>query len=124
MLKKILFVLLVLNFANCLILNPVGLTADREKGSEAASRITNAAIQVDLIRSTVYSSSPLLLSVLAADIAKIETDKYYIKTDVDQCVSDINGFQGLVLGSPVTVIISCQDLQTDGYLTGEPFPSF
>lgn len=108
-----------------MILNPVGLTYERERGSEVASRITDAAIQTDLINSLVLINSPRIsvFSVVAADIARIETDKFYIKDDVDQCVSDIQGFKGFVLGSLITNIISCNDLKTDGYLLGDPFPS-
>lgn len=126
MLKKLLFVALAFSLTNCLVLNPVGATLDREKGSEAASRITDAAIQTDLVRSVIISGSLSIsiLSLVAADVAKIESDKYYIKSDVDQCINDIQGFKGVALGSLVANIISCQDLKTDGYLTGDPFPSF
>lgn len=126
MLKKLLFVALAFSLTNCLILNPAGATIDREKGSEAASRITDAAIQTDLVRYVALTGRPdiSLLSLVAADIAKIESQKYYIKADVDQCITDIQGFKGIVLGPAVTTIISCQDLKSDGYLTGDPFPSF
>ncbi|PJZ44155.1 TIGR04452 family lipoprotein [Leptospira brenneri] len=126
MLKKLLFVALAFSLTNCLVLNPVGATLDREKGSEAASRITDAAIKTDLVNSVVLVGRPIvsLYSLVAADIAKIESDKYYIKSDVDQCVTDIQGFKGFLLGSLVTNIISCQDLKTDGYITGDPFPTF
>ncbi|TGK54451.1 TIGR04452 family lipoprotein [Leptospira kanakyensis] len=125
MLKKILFVALAISLTNCVILNPLGATIDREKGSEAASRITDAAIQADLVRAIVLVGRPdiTLLSLVAADIAKIESDKYYVKSDVDQCVSDIQGFKGVVLGPTVANIISCQDLKTDGYISGDPLPS-
>ncbi|MCG6146224.1 TIGR04452 family lipoprotein [Leptospira bandrabouensis] len=126
MLKKILFVALAFSLTNCLVLNPVGATIDREKGTEVASKITDAAIQTDLINSTILVGRPFIsiYSLVAADIAKIESDKYYIKADVDQCISDIKGFKGFVFGSAIANILSCQDLKTDGYLTGEPFPSF
>lgn len=125
MIKKFLFITLAICASNCMILNPVGLTYERERGSEVASRITDAAIQTDLINSLVLINSPRIsvFSVVAADIARIETDKFYIKDDVDQCVSDIQGFKGFVLGSLITNIISCNDLKTDGYLLGDPFPS-
>ncbi|TGM06583.1 TIGR04452 family lipoprotein [Leptospira jelokensis] len=126
MLKKIVFLLLAISLTNCLVLNPAGASLDREKGSEAASRITDAAIRADLVRSVTLVGSPVIsiFAIVAPDIAKIESDKYYIKSDVDQCVSDIAGFQGYVLGSLVANIISCQDISSDGYITGEPFPSF
>ncbi|MBM9590680.1 TIGR04452 family lipoprotein [Leptospira sp. 201903075] len=126
MLKKILFVALAFSLTNCLILNPAGATIDREKGSVVASRITDAAIQTDLINSTVLAGRPSisLISLLAGDIASIDPAKYYVKADVDQCIADIQGFKGFLLGSLVANIISCQDLKTDGFITGDPFPSF
>ena len=126
MLKKMILGALAFSLTNCLVLNPLGANLDREKGSVAAGRITDAAIQTDLINSTVLAgrASISILSLLAADIAKIESEKYYVKSDVDQCVEDITGFKGFVLGSLITNIISCQDLKTDGYVTGDPFPSF
>ncbi|TGM77837.1 TIGR04452 family lipoprotein [Leptospira bouyouniensis] len=126
MLKKMILGALAFSLTNCLVLNPLGANLDREKGSVAAGRITDAAIQTDLINSTVLSGRATIsiLSLLAADIAKIESEKYYVKSDVDQCVEDITGFKGFVLGSLITNIISCQDLKTDGYVTGDPFPSF
>ncbi|MBL0953966.1 MULTISPECIES: TIGR04452 family lipoprotein [Leptospira] len=126
MLKKLLLGAIALSFTNCLVLNPLGATIDREKGSVAAGRITDAAIQTDLVNSTLLAGRPAisLITLLASDIAKIESDKYYVKADVDQCIDDITGFKGFVLGSLITNIISCQDLKTDGYITGDPFPSF
>lgn len=126
MLKKMILGALAFSLTNCLVLNPLGANLDREKGSVAAGRITDAAIQTDLINSTILAgrASISILSLLAADIAKIESEKYYVKSDVDQCVEDITGFKGFVLGSLITNIISCQDLKTDGYVTGDPFPSF
>ncbi|XDD44589.1 TIGR04452 family lipoprotein [Leptospira sp. WS60.C2] len=125
MLKKLILSALALSLTNCLILNPLGATIDREKGSEAAGRITDAAIQTDLINSTLLSgrASISILSLIAGDIAKIESEKYYIKADVDKCVEDIRGFKGFLVGSLITNIISCQDINSDGYLIGEPFPS-
>ncbi|PJZ36243.1 lipoprotein [Leptospira levettii] len=126
MLKKLLLGAIALSFTNCLVLNPLGATIDREKGSVVAGRITDAAIQTDLVNSTLLAGRPAisLITLLASDIAKIESEKYYIKADVDQCINDITGFKGFVLGSLITNIISCQDLKTDGYVTGDPFPSF
>ncbi|MBM9547470.1 TIGR04452 family lipoprotein [Leptospira sp. 201903074] len=126
MLKKLLFVALAFSLTNCLILNPAGATIDREKGSVAASRITDAAIQTDLVRSIILigRADISILSLVAPDIANIQSEKYYVKADIDQCITDIQGFKGVVLGPTIANIISCQDLKTDGYITGDPFPSF
>jgi len=111
-------------FNNCIILNPIGLNSGREKGSEAADRIVNAAILTDLINSTVFTrrANVSILSLIADDIANIDPDKYYIKSTVDECVSEISGASGFLIGSFLTNIFYCNDLKTDGVLLGEPFP--
>lgn len=111
-------------FNNCIILNPIGLNSGREKGSEAADRIVNAAILTDLINSTVFTrrANVSILSLIADDIANIDPDKYYIKSTVDECVSEISGSSGFLIGSFLTNIFYCNDLKTDGVLLGEPFP--
>lgn len=124
MLKKVVLSILAFSLTNCLILNPLGATLDREKGSEAAGRITDAAITADIVNRALGLGNGLsILSFLASDIAKIESEKYYIKSDVDACVNDINGLKGYALGSVIPNILSCQDINSDGYLIGEPFPS-
>ncbi|MCG9875092.1 MAG: TIGR04452 family lipoprotein [Leptospiraceae bacterium] len=118
----ILLFTIILN--NCIILNPIGLNSGREKGSEAADRIVNAAILTDLINSTLFTrrTSFSILSLIADDVANIESDKYYIKSTVDECVDEITGFTGFLFGSFLANIISCNNLKTDGVLLGEPFP--
>ncbi len=114
-------------FTGCAILNPIGLNSDREKGNEAASRIKLAAITTDLVNSFFItagrSASISIFSLIADDIAKIEPAKYYVKSDVDNCVKEIQGFTGLLFGATITNIISCQNLKTDGLLLGDPLPS-
>ncbi|MCW7473184.1 TIGR04452 family lipoprotein [Leptospira levettii] len=124
MLKKILLGAIALSLTNCLVLNPLGASLDREKGSVAAGRITDAALQADIVNRAIGLGSGIsIVTFLASDIAKIESDKYYIKSDVDACVNDINGLKGYALGSLIPNIISCQNINSDGYLIGEPFPS-
>ncbi|MCW7467399.1 TIGR04452 family lipoprotein [Leptospira levettii] len=124
MLKKILLGAIALSLTNCLVLNPLGASLDREKGSVAAGRITDAALQADIVNRTIGLGNGIsIITFLASDIAKIESDKYYIKSDVDACVNDINGLKGYALGSLIPNIISCQNINSDGYLIGEPFPS-
>ncbi|WP_411823585.1 TIGR04452 family lipoprotein [Leptospira sp. 'Mane'] len=123
---KCLVLLIGISITNCLILNPVGLNVDREKGSEAADRIRQAAITADLTNSLILSGGRTagisILSLIADDIAGIDPAKYYVKSDVDSCVKEIKGLTGFVLGSAIANILSCQNLKKDGYLTGEPLP--
>jgi small lipoprotein (TIGR04452 family) len=127
--KKILtLVIAVVVFSNCLLLNPLGLNVGREKGSEVADRMVTAAITADLTSSALVSSLIRtnvvfisIFSLIADDIAGIEEDKYYIKSDVDACVSDIEK-QGIILNTAIPVLLSCKDMKTDGYLLGSPLP--
>ncbi|ABZ95875.1 TIGR04452 family lipoprotein [Leptospira biflexa] len=125
MLKKMILGALAFSLTNCLVLNPLGANLDREKGSVAAGRITDAAIQADIVNGILLSGrgNLTLVTFLAADIAKIESEKYYVKSDIDQCVESINGIKGYALGALIPNLISCRDLKADGYLVGEPFPS-
>ncbi|TGL57162.1 TIGR04452 family lipoprotein [Leptospira ognonensis] len=127
MLKSLFIILIGISLSGCAILNPVGLNADREKGSEAATRIRSAAITTDLANSLVLtggrSASVSILSLIADDLANIDPSKYYVKSDVDGCVKDIRGLTGFLLGATLTNLISCQDLKKDGILLGDPLPS-
>ena len=112
---------------NCLILNPLGLHSDREKGSEASGRIIDAAITTDIVNSVILSGGRgagiSILSLIADDIAGIEDDKYYVSSTVDECIDGIRGFTGFLLGSAIANVLSCGDLKTDGILLGDPLPS-
>ncbi|BDA77760.1 hypothetical protein LPTSP3_g06900 [Leptospira kobayashii] len=123
---KCLILFVVISMSNCVLLNPVGLNIDREKGSEAASRIREAAITIDLVNTLAATGGRAagisILSLIADDIAGIDAAKYYVRSDVDSCVKDIKGLTGFVVGSTIANLISCRNLKTDGYLTGDPLP--
>lgn len=127
--KKILtLVIAVVVFSNCLLLNPLGLNVGREKGSEVADRMVTAAITADLISSVIFSAAYRVNivyvsvgSLIADDIAGIEEDKYYIKSDVDKCVKDIEDL-GRFVQTFIPVLTSCKDMKIDGYLLGSPLP--
>jgi small lipoprotein (TIGR04452 family) len=110
--------------SNCIILNPIGLNSGREKGSEAADRIVNAAILSDLINSSllVGRAQISILSLIADDVASVDPSKYYIKSTVDECVDEITGFRGFLFGSFIANILSCGNLETDGVILGDPLP--
>jgi|JI10StandDraft_1071094.scaffolds.fasta_scaffold1000863_1 small lipoprotein (TIGR04452 family) len=120
-------ILIGIIISSCALLNPIGLNSDREKGSEAASRIKLAALTTDLVNSFVItggrSASISIFSLIADDLAKIEPAKYYVKSDVNQCVKEIQGMTGFLLGATLTNLISCQNLKKDGILLGDPLPS-
>lgn len=109
--KKTLSIILVLFvLGQCVILDPLGLTNDRIKGSEAASQIKSAAITQDLLLGIVLIGRPIISiwSIVADKLAGIDSGAYYLKSDVNKCVSDIKGFKGFVIGSTLTVLTSCK----------------
>lgn len=123
--KKILVVLLCVSvLSQCAILDPLGLTTDRLKGSEAASQIKSAAITQDLLISVAFTgrASVSIFSFLADTIAGIDSSKYYLKSDVNDCISKIKGFEGFLVGTLITIAASCKLNPADGYITGKPLP--
>jgi small lipoprotein (TIGR04452 family) len=127
MYKYLFVILLGISLSGCVILNPLGLNVDREKGSEAASRIREAAITTDIANSLLITGgrgvAVTIFSLIADDLANIDPSKYYVKSDVDSCVKDIRGLTGLLIGATLTNLISCDKLKTDGILLGDPLPS-
>ncbi len=86
--KKILAIALfaILNYTNCLALDKFGVVyPDSVSGSEAKSMIMEKAILGALIHS---SNSDFILAIIAPELAKVKTDRYYNKVDVEKCASD------------------------------------
>jgi small lipoprotein (TIGR04452 family) len=135
MMKKyvISFLLVLTIVSNCMILNPLGLTLNREKGSDAKDRITTAAITADVVNTTILSSiisrgqstftGVFILSLIAGDLSSIDNDKYYMKSDVDDCVNDIENIVFWLVLAPLTPLVSCRNIkEADGLILGNPFP--
>jgi small lipoprotein (TIGR04452 family) len=103
------------------------LSVGREKGSDVADRIVNAAVISDLLCFALLTRGQLtgvsLLSLIADDLAGIEADKYYIKSDIDKCVENMENYFLWFVASPLVPIISCQNLKKDGIIWGDPLPS-
>jgi small lipoprotein (TIGR04452 family) len=55
-------------------------------------------------------------------VSTFHSQAYYLKSDVNKCVSDIKGFKGFVIGSTLTVLTSCKLDKPDGILLGDPLP--
>ncbi|TGM07272.1 TIGR04452 family lipoprotein [Leptospira barantonii] len=122
---KILLVFLLLQVYNCLIFDTLGVAPGRIKGSEAANNVRDAAIVTDLINSTILSgrSSVSILSLLADQLAGIKSDGTYVKSEVDDCVAEIKGLSGYVIGSALTIVLQSKcSLKADKVFLDSPFP--
>lgn len=116
LIKKMILIglgLLVLNLStNCILLNALG-ASDSISGTETADRITNAAITADLLWS--FGGGVSLLSLLAGDIAGIDTGSYYKEEDVEKCEDAINGILHIYLNSGAIVLFNGEcSLEADG----------
>ncbi|WP_024863959.1 TIGR04452 family lipoprotein [Leptospira licerasiae] len=82
--KKIIALLLPLFLTfNCVLFDAIGLSyPDTVDGTEAKSIILTSAV----IGSAVSGFE--VLSILAPQLAKVEEDKYYNKSDVDDCANE------------------------------------
>ncbi|MEI1278178.1 TIGR04452 family lipoprotein [Leptospira venezuelensis] len=115
LLRFLLIIFLMLS--NCIALDTLGLSYDRIKGDEVASKLADAAITTDLVNSTILIGQPTIsiTAIFSSVIAGIDVKKYYKKSEVDDCINDIRGFKGFLLGSTITVATSCK-LSPDGPL--------
>ncbi|EPG67167.1 TIGR04452 family lipoprotein [Leptospira wolffii] len=122
-LKFLLVLILVSVFANCALLNRSGLT-DRYKGKEAQDMIQDAATTSALIyaistgdyNASVYTQNILLPTILAG----IKPSEYYVKADIDSCVSEIKLFGVLGLSPTYSSIFGqCSNLQPEGTIYGD-----
>ncbi|MDV6235512.1 TIGR04452 family lipoprotein [Leptospira ellisii] len=121
---KILILFFLSQVSNCLLFDTLGIAPGRIKGSEAANQIKDAAIVADIVNYSIsLGRTPLILSLLADQVAAIKTDGYYVKSEVDDCVAEIKGVTGYVLGSALTIVLQSKcTLKEDKTFLDSPFP--
>lgn len=107
----LLLVLLGLNFSGCLVLDGFGANPNAIKGDKARLRIIDAAIFADLVNVSGLGGIGIL-TVLSDKIAGIDPEKYYSKSDVEACETELNGITGIILDSLLTIVLLC-DIQPD-----------
>ncbi|TGK29841.1 TIGR04452 family lipoprotein [Leptospira yasudae] len=125
LIHRILLALLLLQVYNCLLFDTLGVTPGRIKGSEAANNIRDAAIVTDLINSTILNgrASVSILSLLADQLSGIKSDGTYVKSEVDDCVAEIKGLSGYLIGSALTIVLQSKcSLEADKVFLDSPFP--
>lgn len=141
--KKFLGIALVaLLIGNCAILNPLGLTYDRESGSDAKDRIYNAALTGELLLSARFGNSGnlnirgLFYAQITNNLVNVDGSKYYLKPSVDRCVESIEEAGTLLLAARVEDLtdaieykrifapaLVCE-LEEDGFILGKPILKF
>ncbi|WP_279305857.1 TIGR04452 family lipoprotein [Leptospira perolatii] len=109
--KKILtifFFVLGASVANCAAFDAAGVSGSM-KGTEAAQKINDAALQTDILYFAATTGQPnfFISSLYTAEAAKVEPDKYYKKTDVDKCISNIKTIGLMVLTPNATALFTC-----------------
>lgn len=110
-------------FANCALLNRTGLT-DRYKGSEAQDMIQDAATisaQLYAISTSDFNGATYVQNILFPGIlAGIKPSEYYVKDDIDSCVSEIKLFGVLGINPLIPAVFGqCSNLQPDGTVYGD-----
>ena len=100
-------IIIFFHLSNCILINQTSTSVDRIKGKDAGAMIINAAVTTDFINTIVLYGKPYIsvTSLLADIITGINSDDYYIKSEVKNCVNAINGISGFLIGSLFTLYI-------------------
>ncbi|AOP33012.1 hypothetical protein A0128_03510 [Leptospira tipperaryensis] len=115
--KRILGIILISTFANCLLVDSLGLET-RYKGKEAKQKIADAINKVASVRKAagfVDTPEESLVFLLAPDFAGFEDDKYYPKVRVDDCAKKIISPTGAIVSPLLPILFDC-NLDPDGIL--------
>ncbi|WP_061209316.1 TIGR04452 family lipoprotein [Leptospira borgpetersenii] len=105
-------ILLTAFFFNCNLMNEAGLVNDRVKGGEVKQKIDDASQSLIIILSAydknILTESNFLLNMSASKVAGIDSNAYYDKKAVDNCVEAIQTW-GYAIRSPgFMALIECQ----------------
>ncbi|WP_061221576.1 TIGR04452 family lipoprotein [Leptospira borgpetersenii] len=105
-------IFLIIFFFNCNMMNEVGLANDRVKGSEVKQKIDDASQSLIVILASydknILTASNFLLNMSASKVAGIDSNAYYDKKAVDNCIEAIQTW-GYAIRSPgFMALIECQ----------------
>ncbi|ALO25294.1 TIGR04452 family lipoprotein [Leptospira borgpetersenii] len=105
-------ILLIIFFFNCNLMNEAGLVNDRVKGSDVKQKIDDASQSLIIILSAydknILTASNFLLNMSASKVAGIDSNAYYDKKAVDNCIEAIQTW-GYAIRSPgFMALIECQ----------------
>ncbi|WP_080634211.1 TIGR04452 family lipoprotein [Leptospira santarosai] len=112
---KIIFllqILLIVFFLNCNLMNESGLSNDRIKGSEVKQKIDDASQTLIIVLASydksILTASNFLLNMSASKVAGIDSNAYYDKKSVDNCLEAIQTWGYLIRSPGFMALIECR----------------
>ncbi|MGQ2801673.1 TIGR04452 family lipoprotein [Leptospira santarosai] len=113
--KKVLFPLQILFFVfllHCNVMNESGLSNDRIKGSEVKQKIDDSSQSLIVILAaydkSILTASNFLLNMSASKVAGIDSNAYYDKKSVDNCLEAIQTWGYLIRSPGFMALIECR----------------
>lgn len=97
---------------NCNLMNESGLVNDRVKGSEVKQKIDDASQSLITILAaydkSIITASNFLLNMSASKVAGIDSNAYYDKKSVDNCLEAIQTWGYLIRSPGFMALIECR----------------
>ncbi|OMI18912.1 hypothetical protein BUQ74_01575 [Leptospira weilii serovar Heyan] len=97
---------------NCNLMNESGLVNDRVKGSEVKQKIDDASQSLITILAaydkSILTASNFLLNMSASKVAGIDSNAYYDKQSVDNCLEAIQTWGYLIRSPGFMALIECR----------------
>ncbi|EMO51716.1 TIGR04452 family lipoprotein [Leptospira noguchii] len=113
--KKVLFLLqifFIAFFLHCNLMNEAGLSNDRIKGSEVKQKIDDASQSLIVILAaydrSILTASNFLLNMSASKVAGIDSNSYYDKKSVDNCLEAIQTWGYLIRSPGFMALTQCR----------------
>ncbi|ONF91218.1 small lipoprotein [Leptospira santarosai] len=105
-------ILITIFFLNCNMMNEVGLANDRVKGSEVKQKIDDASQSLIVILAaydkSILTASNFLLNMSASKVAGIDSNAYYDKKSLDNCLKAIQTWGYLIRSPGFMALIECR----------------
>ncbi|WP_032923886.1 TIGR04452 family lipoprotein [Leptospira santarosai] len=111
-LRPIRAILLSLIMIHCNLMNESGLANDRIKGSEVKQKIDDASQSLIVILAaydkSILTASNFLLNMSASKVVGIDSNSYYDKKSVDNCLEAIQTWGYLIRSPGFMALIECR----------------
>ncbi|WP_078126258.1 TIGR04452 family lipoprotein [Leptospira alexanderi] len=97
---------------NCNLMNESGLVNDRVKGSEVKQKIDDASQSLITILAaydkSILTASNFLLNMSASKVAGIDSNAFYDKQSVDNCLEAIKTWGYIIRAPGFMALIECR----------------